>query len=63
MLECMVLLDCIAPVWPRFRECTRKKRRDFSGGPVVKSSPALAGDMGLTPGKIPHATEELSPCT
>ena len=26
------------------------KGRDFAGGPVVKNSPANAGDMGLIPG-------------
>ena len=33
--------------------------RDFSGDPVVKTSPSNAGDAGLTPGgaaKIPHAS-------
>ena len=42
---------------------TRKKGRDFSGGPVVNSSLAIAGDMGVIPRKIPHATEHLSPGT
>ena len=28
----------------------KKKRLDFPGGPVVKNSPANAGDMGSTPG-------------
>ena len=42
---------------------TRKKGRDFSGGPVVNSSLAIAGDMGLIPGKIPHARQQLSPST
>ena len=27
-----------------------KKKRDFSGVPVVKNLPANAGDMGLIPG-------------
>ena len=38
--------------------------RDFPGGTVVKNPPANAGDTGLSPGlgKIPHATEQLSPC-
>ena len=38
----------------------------FPGGSVVKNLPANAGDMGLIPGwswNIPHATEQLSPCT
>ena len=33
--------------------------RDFSGGPVVKTSPSNAGDAGLIPdeaAKIPHAS-------
>ena len=32
---------------------------DFSGGPVVKTSPSIAGGAGLIPGwgaKIPHAS-------
>ena len=31
---------------------------------MVKNLPANAGDMGSipSPGKIPHATEQLSPC-
>ena len=35
------------------------------GGPVVKSLPANAGDVGSTPDqgtKIPHAMAQLSPC-
>ena len=31
----------------------------FPGGSVVKNPPANAGDMGL----IPHAADQLSPCT
>ena len=37
--------------------------RDFSGGPVVKNSPANAGDTGAIPGlgtTIPHSMEQLS---
>ena len=36
---------------------------DFPGGVVVKNPPANAGDTGSSPGpgKIPHATEQLSP--
>ena len=32
---------------------------------MVKNPPANAGDRGLSPGlgKIPHAAEQLSPCT
>ena len=40
-----------------------KKKRDFPGGPVVKSLPCHAGDTGLIPGwgtKIPHSVEPLS---
>ena len=39
--------------------------RDFPGGSVVKNPPANAGDTGLIPWsrKIPHATQQLSPCT
>ena len=36
----------------------------FPGGAVVENPPANAGDMGSIPGPgIPHATEQLSPCT
>ena len=37
-------------------------RRDFPGGPVVKSPPSNAGDTGQVT-KILHATEQLSPHT
>ena len=37
------------------------QERDFPGGPVVRSLPANAGDMGLIPG--PHAVEQLNLCT
>ena len=39
------------------------KTQDFPGGAVVKNPPANAGDTGSSPrsGKIPHATEQLSP--
>ena len=35
----------------------------FLGGSVVKNLPANAGDTGSIPGpgKIPHASEQLSP--
>ena len=38
--------------------------RGFPGGPVVKNPPANAGDTGSMPGsgKIPHASEQRSPC-
>ena len=38
---------------------------DFPGGPAVKNSPCNAGDAGSIPGwrvKIPHASEQPSPC-
>ena len=38
---------------------------DFPGGPVVKTSPSNAGDVGSIPGqgtKIPHALGQLSLC-
>ena len=35
------------PLWPLF---IQKAMADFSGGPVVKNSPANAGDMGSIPG-------------
>ena len=39
---------------------------DFPGGPVVKTLPANAEDMGSIPGsetKIPHAEEQLNLCS
>ena len=48
----------------RMSKCfSRRRRRDFPGGPVDKHSPYNAGDMGLIPGweiKIPQAVEQLS---
>ena len=38
---------------------TEDDRRDFPGGPVVKTSPSNAGGAGLIPGqgaKIPHVS-------
>ena len=36
---------------------------DFLGGPVVKNLPANTGNMSSIPsGKIPHASEQVSPC-
>ena len=45
-------------------ETKQIKHRDFPGGSVVKNPPANAGGHGFEPwsGKIPHATEQLSPC-
>ena len=40
--------------------------RDFPGGPVVKNLPCNAEVVGSLLGqgtKIPHAEEQLSPCT
>ena len=40
----------------------RGRKRDFSGGPVVKNRPCNAGDVGLIPGrepKIPSALGQL----
>ena len=39
----------------------RIEYRGFPGGAVVESLPANAGDTGSSPGKIPHATEQLGP--
>ena len=39
---------------------------DFPGGSVVKNMPWKTGDAGSIPGQgtnVPHATEQLSPCT
>ena len=44
----------------------KKPSWGFPGGPVVKNSLGNAGDLGSIPGwgtKIPHALEQLSPCT
>ena len=44
---------------------SRESSRDFPGGPVVKNPRCEAEDTGSAPGrgtKIPHATEQLSPC-
>ena len=59
------------PVFFTFRlpyrcKVQRSLRRDFLGGPVVKTLPSDAGGLGLIPGwgtKIPHAMEQLSPST
>ena len=40
-----------------------KKIQGFPGGAVVKNLPANAGDMGLSIGKIPHAAEQINPCS
>ena len=40
--------------------------KDFPGGPAVKSPPATAGDMGLTPGlgqSSPHWPQLEKDCT
>ena len=44
----------------------KKDYWDFPGGAVVKNPLANAGDMGLIhpwSRKIPHAAEQLSPCS
>ena len=47
---------------PILREIKTDKS-GFPGGPVVKNSPANAGDACLIPaGKIPHGAEPLSWC-
>ena len=47
-------------------EKNEKECNHFPGGPVVvKNPPGNAQDLGSIPGqggKIPHATEQLSPC-
>ena len=40
--------------------------QDVPGGPIVKIPPRNSGYVGLIPDqgtKIPHAAEQLSPCT
>ena len=42
------------------------KKWDFPGGLGIKNLPCNAGDAGLIPGqgtKMPHAREQLTPCT
>ena len=49
-----------------FTRLKERQGRDFPGCPGVRNLPANAGDAGLTPGlgtNIPHAMEQLSPCT
>ena len=44
----------------------RQVQVDFSGGPVARTPPSRAGDVGSIFGwvtKIPHAKGQLSPCT
>ena len=46
------------PVWVPM--LSKSEGRDFPSGPVVKSPPSNAGDMGSIPGrgtKIPHAVQ------
>ena len=53
-------------VFFQVKESLKKKSHwDFPGGAVVKNPPANAGENKLVSwsGKIPHATEQLSPCT
>ena len=47
------------------RRTVSKRLHAFPGGSVVKNLPANEGDMGSVPdlGKIPHATEQLIPCS
>ena len=43
---------------------SKRKMRDFPGGPVIKNLPSSPGDMGLSPGRgtgIPHVAGQLSP--
>ena len=46
-------------------KATEREARDFPSGPVVKGLPCNAGDAGSVSSwgcKIPHASEQLSPC-
>ena len=46
--------------------CSRLCLGDFLGGPEIKNLLCNAADVGSMPGwgsKIPHAMEQLSPCT
>ena len=58
----------IPNIWKEWKESKRGKCveykvfGDFPGGPVVKNSPAKAGDVGWIPDlgtKIPHALGQL----
>ena len=52
-IDCYVNINKLVQLW------------DFPGGTVVENLPANAGGHRFNPWsrKIPHATEELSPCT
>ena len=55
---------CLFPI--NIKVPIKNENVDFPGGPVVvKNPPDNARDLGSIPGqggKIPHATEQLSPC-
>ena len=53
----------LACCWKDGKTVSRRKQRDFPGGPVVKTSPSNIGGAGLIPGreaKIPHALQPKS---
>ena len=46
--------------YPQQRKHLKSRKRDFPGGPVVKTSPSNAGGVSLIPGwgaKMPHASQ------
>ena len=57
------LFQAVTPGLIHSVEIRNKDDEDFPGGAVVKNPPANAGDTVLSlVRKIPHATEQLSPC-
>ena len=54
---------CISFAWGWSWSLLKSQIWDFLGGSVNKNSPANSGDTDLIPRKIPHALEQLSPCT
>ena len=53
----------LACCWKDGKTVSRRKQRDFPGGPVVKTSPSNIGGAGSIPGweaKIPHALQPKS---
>ena len=58
------------PLWPWRPDCGVRTQQEsilgFPGGSAVKNPPVNARDTGSIPDwgtKIPHATEQLSPCS
>ena len=55
--------NSLACCWKDGKTVSRRKQRDFPGGPLVKTSPSNIGGAGSIPGreaKIPHALQPKS---